>query len=149
MTSNARWEEHLRPLGASFGGRFWPVRADLLAQVEATLGWELPADYRSFMLETGLTGMQGRRISISPTVQEGVHVGVIYGHHRRDTQYSIVALADQFLEPEALLQFAGGDAGVFFMDRSGAVHYESNWEAGLHRIAGSFTDFMDSIVYDG
>ena len=140
----SEFDDIIRPLGASFKGKYWPVHESQIAEVEATVGWKLPTDYRTFLLEIGLAGIKGgSRFLFAADPSRRLQISALYGHHPED--YSLLAGAAAFLEPEPYLSIAIGDTGLFLMNRNGEVLYKRNFENEAEVIVDSFSQFMASI----
>ena len=136
----------LEPLGGPFRKRYWPISGRQVAEIEATIGWSLPDDYRSFIMTAGIA-RPSRRLAYSPsTLDYEIFLTVLYGNDPEDDNlYSIVAQASRFLEPEPLLQIGLTEGGALYLDQAGAIGHESNTAMGVPVIAASFTGYLSGM----
>lgn len=133
----------LTPLGSAYRDRFWPITEAQLREVEANLGWVLPDALGEHLRMTGLSGVFG--IFVSPQEPEGISVSVLFGEHRTNKTYSIVSASEEAEGDNALLRFAVGGSGAFYVAPDGSIHFESNREQGTRPIAASFGDFLEGL----
>lgn len=141
--------DDLEPLGGLFENQLWPVSETGLAKIEATTGWPLPHDYKSFVQVWGAS-----------RPSDGCWL-IDCGPHNADTIFdlfmgappmrsgSVVEMAGDFLEPLGLLTIASAANGLFFMTPEGKILFERAGHRDLHPAADSFGEFLDKITFHG
>lgn len=132
----------LEPLGGDYAGRYWPLNADQLDEIETTLGWSLPEDYRTFVAAYGLSrGTDYHRVRRD----DGKDEPELWVFHGDAGAYSVVENAGNRVDRQEL-QFAHSDTGIFCLRADGSVFFENTWDRDRDGVvASSFTDFLDRL----
>lgn len=141
--------DDLEPLGGLYEGRLWPLSDDDLARIEATTGWQLPDDYKSFVEAWGCSRpADGIWIIRWGADQAGVTSIEMFMGAPPQRSASVLEMAGDFLEPLGLLTVARADNGLFFMTPKGEILFERARNPELHPVADSFSEFFDKITLD-
>ena len=134
-----------------------PVTADDLTRFETELGFQLPTDYRTFLMKYGFSSGDVRLQLPDDDEGDGTSIDVFYGLGPDDA-YDIRERRKTFADrlPKYLLPFVSGSGGEFCLCLSGDNYGRVYWwfqemgtvesEDELEPITESFDEFMNSLV---